>query len=90
MIEEKLVHICEVCGKTEILTPDEAFEHGWDYPPRMGSFGIISPRTCGNCPIDKTAWWDLACKNKEPKNLAPHQLETVARILREPDSIRIK
>ena len=31
----KLRHICEVCGKEEILTPEEAFEKGWDYPPMM-------------------------------------------------------
>lgn len=35
---KKLIHICEVCGKTEILTPEEAFNDGWDYPPRMGGF----------------------------------------------------
>ena len=38
---KKLIHICEVCGKTEILTPEEAFNDGWDYPPRMGGFGIV-------------------------------------------------
>ena len=36
-MDKKLIHICEVCGKTEILTPEEAFNEGWDYPPRMGS-----------------------------------------------------
>lgn len=30
----KLIHICEVCGKKEILTPEEAFEQGWDYPQK--------------------------------------------------------
>ena len=29
-------HICEVCGVEEILTPGDAFNLGWDYPPRMG------------------------------------------------------
>ena len=33
-MDKKLIHICEVCGKTEILTPEEAFNEGWDYPPR--------------------------------------------------------
>jgi len=23
-MEKKLIHICEVCGKTEIMTPEEA------------------------------------------------------------------
>ena len=27
-------------SKTEILTPEEAFNEGWDYPARMGRFGI--------------------------------------------------
>ena len=48
-MDKKLIHICEVCGKTEILTPKEAFNEGWDYPPRMGGFGIAGPRTCGDC-----------------------------------------
>ncbi len=30
----KLLHVCESCGKTEVMTPEEAFEAGWDYPPR--------------------------------------------------------
>lgn len=55
--EQKYIHICEVCGKTEILTPEEAFEDGWDYPPKMGAFGLVSPRTCGNCGIMDTLWW---------------------------------
>ena len=28
IMEKKLIHICEVCGKTEILTPEEAFNDG--------------------------------------------------------------
>ena len=48
-MDRKLIHICEVCGKTEMLTPAEAFSDGWDYPPRMGGFGIVGPRTCGDC-----------------------------------------
>ena len=29
-MDKKLIHICEVCGKTETLTPEEAFNEGWD------------------------------------------------------------
>ena len=25
-MDKKLIHICEVCGKTEILTPEEIIE----------------------------------------------------------------
>lgn len=43
MHPQKYKHICEVCGRCEILTPEEAFQAGWDYPPRMGFFGVLSP-----------------------------------------------
>ncbi len=56
----QLKHICEVCGVEEILTPKTGFEAGWDYPPKMGAFGIIGPRTCPNCPIDETVWWAIS------------------------------
>lgn len=32
-------------------------------PPRMGDFGIISPRTCENCTIDTTLYWKLITTN---------------------------
>ena len=27
----KLRHICEVCGREEVLTPEEAYSAGWDW-----------------------------------------------------------
>ena len=30
VMDRKLIHVCEVCGKTEILTPEEAFNDGWE------------------------------------------------------------
>ena len=83
----KLWHICEVCGKKELLTPEEAFEQGWDYPPKMGTFGIISPRTCGNCSMQNTVWWKLECQNIQPQQLSNKDKETLNRILNEPQSI---
>ena len=56
---ESFEHWCENCGKREILTPDQAFHAGWDFPPRMGAWGVISPRTCGDCGIETTLWWAL-------------------------------
>ncbi len=82
-----LVHVCEVCGKTEILTPEKAFEDGWDYPPRMGCFGLVSQRTCGDCSITQTAWWALAVEGKDASELTDAQKETVTRIVNEPASI---
>ena len=84
---KKLIHICEVCGKTEILTSEEAFNEGWYYPPRMGGFGIVGPRTCGDCPINLTVWWALVSENKSISELSEKQRETIKRIQGEPESI---
>ena len=82
-----LLHICEVCGKQEILSSEEGFEKGWDYPPKMGTFGVASPRTCGSCPISETLWWDLAVKGTMPNQLSERHRRTLAKILAEPDNI---
>lgn len=86
-MDKKLIHICEVCGKTEILTPEEAFNEGWDYPPRMGDLGIVGPRTCGDCPINLTVWWALVVEKKRVSELSQQQKETIKRIQGEPESI---
>ena len=82
-----LIHVCESCGITEILTPDEAFEKGWDYPPGMGKFKIISPRTCPNCPINQTVWYEIVCRGKSVSELSAKQREVFMRIMQEPESI---
>lgn len=90
MNEQGFWHYCEVCGKKEHLTPEKAFNEGWDYPPRMGDFGIISPRKCGDCGIDDTVWWKLATgKNKElsMESLTDKEKKTIKRILSEPYSL---
>ena len=85
----KLLHVCEVCGKTEILDSEEAYAQGWDYPPKMGAFGIVSPRTCGECGIMDTLWAAFAIEKKTVDELDEKQLETLYRILGEPESIRV-
>jgi len=50
-----LRHICEVCGTHKILSADRAYNEGWDYPPNMGKFKTVSPRTCGSCLITGTS-----------------------------------
>lgn len=85
----RLRHICEVCGKTEILTPAEAYKDGWDHPPRM-EFGVISPRTCPDCPNTATVWWAVAMDGLSEDMLSDHQREVVARILAEPASITVE
>ena len=86
--EQRLIHVCEVCGKTKIMTPEQAFNEGWDYPPRMGTFGIVSPRTCGNCVVIDTLWMALQSgKIKNFEDMTPEQRVTLARIQNEPASI---
>lgn len=85
--DRKLVHICEICGKTELLTPKEGFDRGWDYAPYMYPFKVISPRTCESCGIKETAWFAIAGKHTSFENLTDKQKETVKRIYNEPESI---
>lgn len=90
MVDEKIyLHVCEVCGLTEKLTPSQAFEAGWDYPPNVGVWGILSPRTCGDCTIDSTVWWFLAMDKKNPDELTDAQLATIERIIGEPGSVSV-
>lgn len=92
MIKEtiKYVHVCEACGLQEILTPQEAYDKGWDYPPNMGAWGVISPRTCGGCTIDQTVWWALMANKKTMDELTESQKATLERILGEPASVAVK
>ncbi len=86
--EQKLIHVCEVCGKTKIMTSEQAFYEGWDYPPRMGTFGIVSPRTCGNCSMMDTLWMALQSgKIKGVDDMTVDQRVVLARIQNEPASI---
>lgn len=84
----RLHHICEVCGRDEVLDSDEAFRAGWDYPPRMGRFGVVSPRTCPHCAVTETVWWALAVDGYLPQMLSEKQRDTVARIVGEPLTIQ--
>lgn len=77
-------YLCEVCGREdEYETTDEAFNAGWDYPPFMGAWGVISQRTCPDCPIIQTAWWALVVEKKSPDELEERHIQTVQRILLE-------
>ena len=86
-------HYCEVCGKKEYITAQEAFDQGWDYPPNIGHFGILGPRTCGDCPTNATLFWRV---NTEKKiaipvvidgALTPEEKITWHRIKAEPESL---
>lgn len=84
---DALVHICEVCGVEKVMTPERAYKEGWDYPPSFGAFGVVSPRTCGECPIDQTLWWRLVVKRIAPTNLSVRDRALMNRINSEPESI---
>lgn len=85
----RLLHVCEVCGTEAVLTPDEAYAAGWDYPPKMGTFGVVSPRTRGDCPLTATVWAAVAMEGKGPADLTDAQRATLARIAGEPESILV-
>ncbi len=86
-------HYCEVCGKKEFITAQEAFDSGWDYPPNMGHFGLLGPRTCGGCLLKDTLFWRVNTDKKIPLPiviegaLTPEELVTWERIKGEPESL---
>lgn len=83
-------HYCEVCGKKEFITAKEAYESGWDYPPNMGFFGIIGPRTCGNCAMADTLYMKFINSGLisiTESALTPEELKTLVRIRNEPESL---
>lgn len=84
---QKFLHICEVCDRTEVLSPDEAFNAGWDYPPRIGKFGVLSPKTCGSCSMIDTVYWKLVTGEINANNLTDKQMKTIERIKGEPFSL---
>ncbi len=83
-------HYCESCGAKIYCTAEEAFDNGWDYPPRIGAFGLLGPRTCGNCTIIDTLYLKVM-KQKIPivieSNLTEKELRTWRRIKNEPESL---
>lgn len=84
-------HYCEVCGKKEFLTAKDAFDNGWDYPPQLGVFGLLGPRTCGNCFIANTLYMKIHAPGRFPVvvegELTPEELVTWRRIKGEPESL---
>ena len=86
-------HYCEVCGKKEFVTAEEAFQDGWDYPPNIGYFGLLGPRTCGNCSLQDTLYWKINTNGSLPLvvegDLTEEELVTWRRIKAEPESLLI-
>ena len=86
-------HYCEVCGKKEYITAQDAFDTGWDYPPQMGHFGLLGPRTCGKCLLKDTLYWRVNTEKKVPIHvvvdgmLTTEERITWRRIKAEPESL---
>lgn len=87
-------HYCEVCGKKEYITAEQAYMSGWDYPPHIGMFGILSPRTCGNCSDMDTLWARIVAKGQSyiisETDLNDSELKTLRRIKNEPESLLVE
>ncbi len=86
-------HYCEVCGKKEYLTAQDAFDNGWDYPPYSGAFGLLGARTCGECLLTDTLFWKVQQQNPPillEESLTPEELDTWRRIEAEPESLLAK
>ena len=91
VVPEKFRHICCSCGKSMMLSSKEAFEMGWDYPGKEGiykempnhGFGILLPRTCGDCGITQSLYWRMMVGEK----LSKKDYETIERIQNEPMSL---
>ena len=83
-------HYCECCGKKAFITSKEAFDDGWDYPPKMGMFGWLGPRTCGECDITSTLYWKVQ-QQLVPivveSTLTEKELKIWQRIKNEPESL---
>lgn len=86
-------HYCEVCGKKEFITAQDAFDSGWDYPPNIGDFGILSARTCGSCRMVDTLYWKINTGQRTlfvtegDEALTLEEFRTWERIRREPKSL---
>ncbi len=87
-------HYCEICGRKEFITAGDAFDSGWDYPPRMGRFGMLSPRTCGDCSMAGTLYLKINSPGRLPivleNELTPEELITWRRIKAEPESLLVE
>ena len=87
-------HYCEVCGKKENITAEQAYMSGWDYPPHIGMFGVLSPRTCGNCSDMDTLWAKIMgigkSKTFSESDLNDSDRKTLQRIKGEPESLLIE
>jgi len=84
------LHICDGCGAEELLTTEDAYQKGWDYPPMCGPWGTLAARTCPNCGVQTSAWWSLAVDGKSFAELSEHHQNTVRRVRAEAEELEQK
>lgn len=86
-------HYCEVCGKKVYATAQTTHNDGWDYPPKIGHFGMLGPRNCGDCSMTDTLFWKVQ-QQKFPivveKMLTESELKTWQRIKNEPETLLVE
>ena len=83
------VYVCETCGREDRCTEEEAYQAGWDYPPFIGLWTVVSPRPCPNCVIDTTAYWFLLNRKADDSTPIPERhMATLKRILAEEGPVR--
>ena len=96
MEKEGFWHYCEVCGRKERLNSKQAFEQGWDYPGMYGlyksmrpnyGFGVLAPRTCGNCGIMDTIYMKLTTGKIGMNQLTAKEMAHIERVMAEPESL---
>ena len=80
-------HYCDACGKKELLTADEAYNQGWDYPPGIYKFRLFTPRTCGDCSITGSLYWKIVVEKKSLTELTENEKASFMRIMNEPESL---
>lgn len=89
-------HYCSGCGAKQLLSSREAFEAGWDYPGKPGiyetapdyGFGMIFPRTCPSCGIDKSLYWRMFVQSNEKASATEEETTAIfRRIAAEPFSL---
>lgn len=85
--QPRFVHWCEACGREEVMTSTEAYAAGWDAPPTMGTFGVLSPRTCPACPLSATLWWRVVVDRFDSADFSDADRAVLARIAGEPESM---
>jgi|GEM_PF-3445179 len=57
---DKLIrHICEACGAEELLTSEQGYDEGWDYPPKMAAFKVIQHSCLEKSPYEHQQYMHL-------------------------------